>query len=239
MRTSLTSDLSTKASIGVVIVGAGTSQRMGGEDKVFANLHGRPLIAHSVEVFNSCPKVDAVVLVFSPHRIQDGRNLVTEHGFQKVTDVCQGGQRRQDSVRVGLDHLSQCGWAIVHDAARPLVDDSILYRGLDAAVDTGAATAAVPAKDTIKLISENNIVKETLPRDQLWHIQTPQIFRYDLLMEAHRQCKGDYTDDSAMVESLGVPVKVFWGSYDNIKVTTPEDLLFAETLVGLAKSGRA
>ena len=128
---------------------------------------------------------------------------------------------------------------MIHDGARPLVDNSILYRGFDAALDTGAATAAVPAKDTIKLISGKGIVRETLPRDQLWHIQTPQIFRYDLLMEAHRQCQEDYTDDAAMVESLGVQVKVFWGSYDNIKVTTPGDLLFAETLVSLDKSESA
>ena len=224
-------------SVGVVVLGAGESRRMEGVDKIFAPLHGLPLIAHSIKVFNDCPQVMQVVLVLSLSRIEEGHDLVTQYGSHKVVEVCPGGARRQDSVRAGLERLTRCVWVMVHDGARPLIDTKLLARGLDAARETGAALAAVPAKDTIKVVSEGGLVKETPSRDHLWQVQTPQVFRYELLMEAHRRCDGDYTDDGAMVESLGVPVKVFCGSYGNIKITTPEDLLVAETLMRSAKGG--
>ena len=224
-------------SVGVVVLGAGESRRMEGTDKVFAPLYHLPVIAHSIRVFNDCPQVLQVVLVLSPPRIEEGRALVTRYGSHKAAEVCPGGARRQDSVRAGLERLTRCAWVMVHDGSRPLVDAKLLARGLDAARETGAAVAAVPAKDTIKVVSEGGLVKETPSRDHLWQVQTPQVFRYELLMEAHRRCDGDYTDDGAMVESLGVPVKVFRGSYGNIKITTPEDLLIAETLMRWAKGG--
>jgi 2-C-methyl-D-erythritol 4-phosphate cytidylyltransferase len=138
-------------------------------------------------------------------------------------------------VRAGLEALSPCSWVVVHDGARPCFDHALLRRGLDAARHTGAAVAGVPVKDTIKVISPDNMVSETPPRDTLWAAQTPQIFRYDLLLEAHRNCHQDVTDDAAMVELLGHPVQMFLGSYENLKVTTPEDLTIMEALLRAAK----
>jgi 2-C-methyl-D-erythritol 4-phosphate cytidylyltransferase len=125
---------------------------------------------------------------------------------------------------------------MVHDGARPCLDEATLQRGLDAAADCGSAVAGVPVKDTIKLVSPDQMVKDTPDRSRLWAAQTPQIFRYDLLLEAHRACTQDVTDDAAVVESLGHPIKMFLGAYENIKVTTAADLVIAEAFLKASSS---
>ena len=219
------------AQVGAVIVAAGRSTRMGGVDKTFAPIFGRPLVAHTLDRFESSSLIDQIVLVLAEDSLEQGRKLVEERDYEKVAHVCAGGQRRQDSVRNGLELLSPCDWVIVHDGARPCLDDAILQRGLDAAAECGSAVAGVPVKDTIKLVSPDQMVKDTPDRSQLWAAQTPQIFRHGLLLEAHQTCTQDVTDDAAMVESLGHPVKMFFGSYENIKVTTTDDLVIAETFL--------
>ncbi len=216
---------------GAVIVAAGRSTRMGGVDKTFAPILGMPLVAHTLDRFESFPKVDEIVLVLAEESLDRGRKLVQERGYRKVSHVCAGGERRQDSVRNGLELLSPCDWVLVHDGARPCFDDAMLQRGLDAAADCGSAVAGVPVKDTIKLVSPDLMVNETPDRSLLWAAQTPQVFRYDLLLEAHRTFTEDVTDDAAMVEALGHPVKMFQGSYENIKVTTADDLVIAEVFL--------
>ena len=223
--------------IGVVVLGAGEGQRMKGLDKVFASVHGHPLIVHSLRPFTTISNVQQIVLILPEHRLEEGRALMAQYGWEKTVRVSQGGPRRQDSVRAGLEHLTPCTWVTVHDGARPLIDIETLNRGLEAAQETGAAVAAVPVKDTVKVVSKSGLVSETPPRETLWQVQTPQIFRYELIMEAHRRSKGTFTDDGAMVESLGHPVKVFMGSYRNIKVTTPEDLLLVKALMDGAEAG--
>ena len=220
--------------VGAVIVAAGRSTRMGGVDKTFAPLLGVPLVAHTLDRFESSPQVDQVVLVLAEDSLDRGRQLVKERGYRKVVHVCAGGERRQDSVRNGLELLSPCDWVIVHDGARPCLDDGMLQRGLDAAAECGAAVAGVPVKDTIKLVSPDQMVQETSDRSNLWAAQTPQVFRYSLLLEAHRAGTGDVTDDAAMVEALGHSVKMFQGSDQNIKVTTAEDLVIAEVFLKAA-----
>ena len=217
--------------VGVVIVGAGRGIRMGGMDKVFAPIRGLSMIAYSLRTFASLQEVDRIALVLSEERLREARRLTTAFGMGKVKAMCVGGERRQDSVRAGLEALGECDWVAVHDAARPLVDRPLIQRGLKAASETGAAVCAVPVTDTIKVVSDDGAVLETPPRETLWQVQTPQIFRYETLMKAHQECNGDFTDDAAMVESLGVVVKVFFGSYRNMKVTTPEDLSVAEALM--------
>ena len=217
--------------VGVVIVGAGESSRMGSVDKIFANLLGRPLITHTVEIFESYASVDQVVLVLPLSKVSVGQRLAQERGWHKVTSVCQGGPRRQDSVRLGLERLSACTWIAVHDGARPCLEPDILTQGLEAARESGAAVAGVPSKDTVKVVSSGGLVEATPPRERLWMVQTPQVFSYDLLLEAHRYCQEDVTDDAAMVEKLGHKVKVFTGSYSNIKVTTADDLAIAKALL--------
>ncbi len=218
-------------SIGAVIVAAGRSTRMGGVDKTFVPLLGKPLIAHTLSRLESSPVVSEIVLVLSGESVERGRQIVADGGYHKVSSVVAGGQRRQDSVRNGLLALAPCDYAMVHDGARPVVDDSMLERAAAAAVEHGAAVAGVPVKDTIKRVGPGLAIEDTPDRSPLWQAQTPQIFRYGLLLEAHRQCDGDYTDDAAMVESLGHPVHMFEGSYENIKVTTAGDLLIAEAFL--------
>ena len=207
---------------------------MGGIDKTFAPILGIPLIAHTLHRFQLSPRVDQVVLVLAKDSLEQGRKLVQEGGYSKVTSVCSGGRRRQDSVRFGLDLLTACEWVMVHDGARPCFDDAMLQRGLEAAAEFGSAVAGVPVKDTIKRIAENQMVRETPDRAQLWAAQTPQVFRYRILMEAHKSCNQDVTDDAAMLESLGHPVKMFLGAYQNIKVTTADDLIIAEAFLKAA-----
>jgi len=217
--------------VGAVVVAAGNSSRMGGVDKIFALLLGLPLIAFTLDQLESFPPVTEVALVLSPDSQERGRELVQRRGYHKVQRICPGGPRRQDSVRRGLESLSPCQWVIVHDGARPCLDQSVLRRGLAAAAESGAAVAGVPVKDTIKVVSPQNFVVSTPDRETLWAAQTPQVFRYDLLWDAHRRCAQPVTDDAAMVESLGHPVQMFLGSYENFKVTTSEDLALAEAIL--------
>ena len=214
--------------VGAVVVAAGQSTRMSGLDKVFTAVAGLPLVAHSIGVLEACEGIDWTVLVLSPSRIDEGRALVQEQGWRKVIDVCAGGERRQDSVLAGLERLQGCQWVLVHDGARPCMTNNLVVQCLEAARETGAAVAAVPSKDTIKVVSHDGIVESTPDRTKLWSVQTPQTFRYDLLMSAHREAEGNFTDDASMVEAIGGQVKVHLGSYDNLKVTTPEDLPIVE-----------
>ena len=218
--------------LGVVVVAAGRSTRMGGTDKTFALIHGVPLVVHTLRRLAESEVVERIVLVVAAEAVQSAEEMVSEFGIAKVVAVCAGGARRQDSVYAGLVALGECRWVAVHDGARPCVTGDVLTRGLEAARTSGAAIAAVPVKDTIKVVDDGQVVVETPDRSTLWAAQTPQIFQRGLLMEAHRNAQGDFTDDAAMVESSGHPVSVFWGSYDNLKVTTPEDLAIAEQIIG-------
>ena len=217
--------------IGVVVVAAGSSSRMGGVDKIFAPVLGAPLITHALDALEAFPPVSEIVLVLDEGSQEQGDSLVRERAYRKVSRTCAGGPRRQDSVRRGLESLTPCEWVIVHDGARPCLDRRMLWRGLKAARKSGASAAGVPVKDTIKVVSSQDVVVDTPPRERLWAAQTPQVFRYGLLWDAHQRCNLPVTDDAAMVESLGHPVKMFLGSYENLKVTTPEDLIVAETLL--------
>jgi len=214
---------------GVVIAGAGISQRMG-EDKVFMYLAGKPLLAWSVDVCQSCELVNQIAIVLHETKLDLGRRLVTERGWSKVVEVCPGGDRRQDSVRHGLSKLKGCDWVIIHDGARPFLTLELIRDGLEAAKSTGAAVAAVPVTDTVKRGGSDLMVKETLNRQELWAAQTPQIFRFDIITKAHEQIKDDVTDGAGMVEQLGYKVKLYMGSYGNIKITTPQDLALAEVI---------
>ena len=232
-RRQLTSPQPSNRRVGAVVVAAGKSTRMNGVDKVFTPILGVPLVAYSLDQLESFPSVAEIVLVLSPDSLDQGQELLSHRGYQKVSHVCAGGERRQDSVRCGLEQLANCRWVIVHDGARPCLDQGILQRGLTAVEECGAAVAGVPVKDTIKQVSPQGRITDTPDRDRLWAAQTPQIFEYALLWDAHQRCTQPVTDDAAMVESLGHPVSMFLGSYENLKVTTPEDLAVAETFLRL------
>ena len=203
---------------------------MEGRDKLFIPVLGRPLLLYCLEAFQNSPQVDRISIATASGSVAHVRDLALEYGISKVVAVALGGARRQDSVANALDALGDVDIVMVHDGARPFVDGAIIERAIDAVRESGAATAAVPVKDTIKVASPDMTVASTPPRNTLWAAQTPQSFDLELLREAHRTISDDVTDDAAMIEMLGRPVKLFMGSHDNIKVTTPEDIPVAEAI---------
>ena len=216
---------------GAVIVAAGRSSRMGGVDKVFASLAGRPLLCHALGVFEAAPEVETIVLVTAADRMDDARRAVAPFRFVKLASICAGGERRQDSVRVGLEQLGHVDVVVIHDAVRPMVTAEMIRVGLIEVAETGAAIAAIPAVDTLKEADSDGNVIRTIPRERLWAVQTPQVFDYELLLEAHLKWREDVTDDAMLIEALGRRIKLFLGSPRNIKVTTPDDLVIAEALL--------
>ena len=217
--------------LGVVVVAAGRSSRMGGTDKTFTEVQGAPLIVHTLRRLAASEVVEAIALVVAAEAVPAAQTLARRFGVGKITSVCAGGARRQDSVYAGLLALGQRRWVAIHDGARPCVAADMLTRGLDAVRSCNAAIAAVPVKDTIKVVGDAGLITHTPERAALWAAQTPQLFEYRLLLEAHRNAHGDFTDDASMVEAAGHPVRVFWGNYDNLKVTTPEDLAIVDRLI--------
>lgn len=217
---------------GAIIVAAGSGMRMEGLDKLFTQVGGRPLLAHAVAAFDNCLEITSIVVVLSEENLERGREMLTEHSLTKIVGVCSGGARRQDSVRCGLETLGEVDWVAVHDGGRPLVKPGMIARGLEAARETGASVPVVSLVDTIKEVADDETVVRTLDRRKLWAAQTPQVFDYDLIMRAHREITTDVTDDAAMIEMLGVPVKTYEGRRRNIKITTPDDMAMAEAYLG-------
>jgi len=211
---------------------------MGVIDKIFAELSGNPLLWYVLKVFEESVAIDRVILVLSETNLDRGSRLVEEGRFSKVAAVCAGGDRRQDSVSKGLTRLTDCGWVVVHDGARPCVTPLLIEKGLEAARETGAAVAAVPVKDTVKMVDRSGTVVSTPPRQDVWIAQTPQVFRFDIIERAYREAREEVTDDAMLVESLGYKVMVYMGSYENLKVTTPEDMAMAESIMQRRNAGR-
>jgi 2-C-methyl-D-erythritol 4-phosphate cytidylyltransferase len=221
--------------LGAIIVAAGSGERMGGVDKLFSEAAGKPLLAHAIAPFQESPLVSSIVLVLSTQNLKRGRELVERYGFSKVEHVVHGGSRRQDSVRAGLETLPACDYVAVHDGGRPLVTVALIDRGLVAARESGAAVPGVRIADTVKEAGDDGLVSRTVDRLGLWAVQTPQVFRRGLLERAHREVTADVTDDAAMVEALGEPVRIFEGERRNLKVTVAEDIEVARALLAHAE----
>ncbi len=219
-------------SVTAVIVAAGNSTRMG-TPKQFIPLNGRPLIAHTLAAFERCAAIGEIVVVAQEEHHPRLHEIAETYGITKLSAVVCGGNTRQQSVRNGVN-ACKADYVAIHDGARPLVTPVIIERVIQGAVQYGAATAAVRTKDTVKIADENDIVIETPDRAALWNIQTPQIFEKALYERAfeHAAAQGlDVTDDCQLIEAIGRPVKLVEGSYTNIKITTPEDVPFAEELL--------
>lgn len=226
---------------GAVVVAAGRSRRMGDIDKLWVPLRcsdgrTRPLLACALAAFQGCSAVGQIVVVTAAEALERARDLVRDEVLGKVRAVVAGGARRQDSVRAGLAALDRCDWVSVHDGARPLVTPDLIERGLEEARATGASSCALPVPDTVKEEDDDSCVARTLDRSRLWLGQTPQTFRYDLLVEAYQRAGSDVdvTDDAVLVEALGVRVRLYPGSPRNLKVTTPDDLAIAKALLASA-----
>ena len=217
---------------GAVIVAAGTASRMGGIDKVMAELDGEPMILRTVRTFETCDAIKEIVVVTREDLILPIMRLCA--GLPKVRAVICGGASRQESVQMGLNALSEkVKLVAVQDGARPLITHGVIDRAVRAAHTYGAAAPAIPVKDTIKVV-KGGIVKETPDRATLQAVQTPQVFDFDLLRGALKKAKDDgaeVTDDCSAVERLGMSIKIVEGDERNIKVTTPMDLKIAKLLL--------
>ena len=217
---------------GAVIVAAGTASRMGGIDKVMAELKGEPMIVHTVRAFQNCDAIKEIVIVTRPDLLQTIMGLCRE--FEKVRAVVVGGSSRPESVHNGLNALSpKVKLAAIQDGARPLVTWQLIDRVVRAANTYGAAAPGIPVKDTVKIV-QGGVVKETPDRSHLQAAQTPQVFQFDLLRGALKKAWEDgaeITDDCSAVERLGMSVKIVEGDERNMKITTPIDLKIAEILM--------
>lgn len=222
-----------------IIVGGGNASRMGGLDKILLPLAGIPTIVRSIKAFENCEGVDNIVLVLRKDMVNTVQNLITDHGFKKVTDLVEGGQTRAESVKAGL---AVCDMAtdvlLIHDGARPLITKDIIESVMDAVELYGAAAPGVPLKDTVKIVDPSGKILDTPDRNTLVAIQTPQGFKMPLYVEALSKFEdAEITDDCGLLERAGHSVYTVEGSYENIKITTPEDVEIAEGI--LRKRGEA
>lgn len=225
-----------------VVPAAGRGLRMGMDrPKQFLQLLGEPIILHTLSILANVPSLAGIVLVVPEDFLQEAEALLREGSgkFHAPVWTVAGGAERQDSVSNALKRLpSDCEWVLIHDGVRPFVTAKLIEATLDAAArSSGAAIAAIPATDTIKRVT-NGYVSETLPREAIWLVQTPQVFRKDILLEAYRRAREEAwmaTDDASLVERIGIPVSVVLGERTNIKVTTREDLAWASVFLSTNK----
>ena len=216
--------------VSAVIVSAGNSTRMGGINKQFLDINNIPVIVHTINVFEKTESIHEIVVVTRECDISDVKNLVEKYGFSKVSCVVAGGETRQLSVYNGVINTStKADFIAIHDGARPLVTENVIVDTLKQAVKYGAAATGVKVKDTVKQVNDNNDIVATPDRAYLRFIQTPQIFNKSLYLDAVSNVENskDFTDDCMLVEAYGKKVKFVDGDYENIKITTPEDIELA------------
>jgi 2-C-methyl-D-erythritol 4-phosphate cytidylyltransferase len=221
---------------GAVIVAGGAGKRMEGVDKLFLSFDGKPLLALTLEAFQSHLGIDAIVLVASAavkEKFED--KIRGRFELSKLVAVVEGGEERQDSVYNGLLAFPEPpDLVLIHDGGRPFVGQTIITAVI-AGAGEGGAIAAVPARDTLKWVDREESIVKTLDREVIWQAQTPQGFPFRLILAAHEKAREEgweVTDDSSMMEQLGERIRVVKGSYDNIKITTPEDIGLAEAIYG-------
>lgn len=214
-----------------ILVAAGSSTRMGGVDKCFITLGDEPVLAHTIMKFQNNALIDALVVVTRAENINTVEELSYRLKANKVTAVVCGGTSRQQSVLKGVAAVPRdTAYLCIHDGGRPLVSDQLITRALSACAQYGAVTAAVPVKDTIKIV-QSGVVTDTPPREMLYSIQTPQVFDKELYLCASAQAQREYTDDCQLIEAIGERVYIVQGEYTNIKLTTPEDIGVATALI--------
>lgn len=215
--------------VSAVIVAAGGSTRMG-MPKQFLEINGCPLIVYTLKAFEQCDSVDDMVLVARKEDVATMEHLIEQYNMQKIKKVVAGGDSRQESVWKGVSLCDTADYVAIHDGARPMITPTLITKTITAAVECDAAALGVRVKDTVKRVDANGFVLETPPREQLWNVQTPQVFRYSLYEKAVAFAAENHltvTDDCQIVEALGHPVRLVEGDYTNIKVTTPEDIQIA------------
>lgn len=222
-----------------IVLAAGQGKRMHTKiQKQFLEIKGYPVLYYSLRCFQDSPLIEDIILVTGEESVlYCQKEIVDKYGFTKVTKVIPGGKERYDSVYQGLLACENSDYVLIHDGARPFITEEILERGLTGAEETGACAVGMPSKDTVKIADESGYIAETPDRSKVWMIQTPQIFQYALIRSAHESIRtremSNVTDDAMVVEQeTGIKVRLAEGSYQNIKITTPEDLGVAELFLG-------
>lgn len=229
-----------------IVLSAGKGKRMRSSvEKQYIELYNRPIIYYTLETFQASAVIDDIVLAVGKGQAEDvHKNIVKKYNFSKVKAIVEGGAERYDSVWSGLlaiqngiaGKASEDGFVFIHDGARPFVTETMLKRGYDTVCKCGACVAGVPSKDTVKIVDAKEYAVETPQRQYVWAVQTPQIFKTKLIIEAYSRLMQEksvnVTDDAMVVETMmKLPVKLFEGSYENIKITTPEDLDIAKVFL--------
>lgn len=218
-----------------IVPAAGNASRMQGIDKILAEMGGKPVLAHTLLALNDCPLIDEIIVVTREDLIVPITNVCKVYGIDKAAKVVKGGQDRASSVRKGLREASpKCQLAAIHDGARPFVTQELLEEVLRTAAQTGAAAPASLIKDTVKQSADGKVIDRTIDRSQLYGVQTPQVFDRDFISSALQSCaeKGIVlTDDCSAAEAMGKKVYLTQGSYENIKITTPVDLVIGEAMI--------
>jgi 2-C-methyl-D-erythritol 4-phosphate cytidylyltransferase len=222
-----------------IIVAAGSGVRFGASNKAFADLAGRPLVAYSLDTFQAATSIERIVLVAGDHTLLEAQSLAATGQWDKFERFVRGGLRRQDSVQSGLACIEALDSLVaIHDAARPFVRVTDIDRCVSAAVKSGAAILAAPVTDTLKRVENDRILK-TVPRDNLWAAQTPQVFAVEALQAALRAADEralTVTDEASLFEALGRDVVIVEGSSTNFKITVPADLVLAEAMIASSAS---
>lgn len=214
--------------ISAIIAAAGSSTRFGQTQKLLCELGGKTVFERTLETFNNHDMLDEIVICTSQNIIEKIEEIAKK--YSKVKKVILGGATRQESVLKGLSTIESADFVAIHDGARPLINPETITDTIKTAIKHGHATCAVEVKDTIKRVVEGKIV-DTPQRDGLWQVQTPQVFNYNEILEAHQKFAGqNFTDDTLLIEKIGKPVYIVKGCYENIKITTPEDIDIARVL---------
>ncbi|WP_261134686.1 2-C-methyl-D-erythritol 4-phosphate cytidylyltransferase [Bacillus sp. Marseille-Q3570] len=218
----------------VVIPAAGQGKRMGaGKNKQFITLQGIPLIVHTLRIFQEDDWCSGIILVGNKNEVAELERIVATYKLDKVEHIVPGGHERQHSVYEGVKAIDSETVILIHDGARPFVSIESIHKLVTKTKDCGAAVLAVPIKDTVKRIDQDTVI-ETVDRSSLWAVQTPQAFHLSLIRDAHEAAAENGhlgTDDASLVEHFGQPVSIVEGDYLNIKLTTKEDLLFANAII--------
>lgn len=220
-----------------IVLAAGAGKRMNSSiHKQYMELSGKPVLYYSLNAFEESPVTEIILVVGSGEIDYCKKEIVEKYNFTKVNYIVEGGKERYHSVYEGLKTIKNADYVLIHDGARPFVDNDMIRRSLEAAEHYGACVVGMPVKDTIKVVNNEGFAQETPDRSSLWQMQTPQTFSYPLIYEAYQKviAVGDnsVTDDAMVLEhAMGHAVKIIEGSYRNMKITTPEDLLVAEAFL--------
>lgn len=226
--------------ISAIIPAAGQGTRMKASiNKQYLTLKGKPILSYTLEVFEKCPLVDEIVVVINENEQSIFRRQILSPGHFSKIKIAFGGASRQESVYKGLKQANpKCDLVLIHDGARPLINSDLILRCIYETLQHHATIVAVPAKNTIKVVNDRGKVEYTPNRKNLYEVQTPQSFDYGLIMKAHEKAieeSAEATDDAALVERMGETVSIVKGHYNNLKITTPEDLVIASSIIAVMR----